>query len=202
VGVDLRHTPSVEALCHRLLQTLPQLDFIVHNACQTVRRPAGYYRHLWKRERMAIELLPAAEQAALQACAGVADPVLLSQVELLPEEGRNDELFPAESYDCDQQQVDLRAVNSWKLELADVSSTEVIETHLCNAVAPFVINGMLKPLLTRNNAGRDRHIVNVSAMEGQFYRAFKTSCRTFYCFFDFTFNLSQQIRTPTWPRPR
>ena len=169
--MDLRHTPSVEALCRTLLQTLPRLDFVVHNACQTVRRPAGFYRHLWARERTALELLPAAERAALRACAGVADPVQLSQVELLPEEERAEALFPAGAYDCDQQQVDLRAVNSWRLELADVSSTEVIETHLCNAVAPFVINGMLKPLM-RGGAG-DRHIVNVSAMEGQFYRLFK-----------------------------
>jgi len=32
-----------------------------------------------------------------------------------------------------------------------VSSTEVIETHLCNSIAPFVINGRLKPLLARAN---------------------------------------------------
>jgi hypothetical protein len=55
------------------------------------------------------------------------------------------------------------------------SKCKVIETHLCNSIAPFVINGRLKPLLARNNHGNDRHIVNVSAMEGQFYRVFKTS---------------------------
>ncbi|HTA95386.1 MAG TPA: SDR family NAD(P)-dependent oxidoreductase, partial [Verrucomicrobiae bacterium] len=38
-GLDLRHTPSVEALCRRLVATLPRLDFIINNACQTVRRP-------------------------------------------------------------------------------------------------------------------------------------------------------------------
>ena len=38
-GLDMRHTPSVEAFCGRLLETLPRLDFIINNACQTVRRP-------------------------------------------------------------------------------------------------------------------------------------------------------------------
>ncbi|KAB7777991.1 SDR family NAD(P)-dependent oxidoreductase, partial [Xanthomonas sp. LMG 12460] len=38
-GLDLRHTPSVEAFCSELLATRTRLDFIVNNACQTVRRP-------------------------------------------------------------------------------------------------------------------------------------------------------------------
>ena len=38
-GLDLRHTPSVEAFCRHLLNTRDRLDFIINNACQTVRRP-------------------------------------------------------------------------------------------------------------------------------------------------------------------
>ena len=38
-GLDLRHTPSVEAFCRELVATRDRLDFIVNNACQTVRRP-------------------------------------------------------------------------------------------------------------------------------------------------------------------
>ncbi len=41
-GLDLRHTPSVEALCSHLVATLPRLDFIINNACQTVRRPPDF----------------------------------------------------------------------------------------------------------------------------------------------------------------
>src|SRR5688572_19075370 len=36
-GLDLRHTPSVEAFCRELLATRTRLDFIVNNACQTAR---------------------------------------------------------------------------------------------------------------------------------------------------------------------
>ena len=50
-GLDLRHTPSVEAFCTQLLQTHDRLDFIVNNACQTVRRPAAFYRHMLEAER-------------------------------------------------------------------------------------------------------------------------------------------------------
>ena len=45
-GLDLRHTPSVEAFCRHLAATRDRLDFIVNNACQTVRRPPAFYQHL------------------------------------------------------------------------------------------------------------------------------------------------------------
>src|SRR5262245_50762477 len=45
-GLDLRHTPSVETFCAHLLATRDRLDFIVNNACQTVRRPPAFYRHM------------------------------------------------------------------------------------------------------------------------------------------------------------
>ena len=76
--------------------------------------------------------------------------------------------------DQDLQQVDLRERNSWRLMLPEISSVELLETQLVNAVAPFVLNARLKPLMLRG-ADRDKHIVNVSAVEGQFYRRFKTT---------------------------
>jgi NAD(P)-dependent dehydrogenase (short-subunit alcohol dehydrogenase family) len=57
--------------------------------------------------------------------------------------------------------------------MADVPSVELLEVQLINAVAPFVLNARLKPLMLRTPQ-RDKHVVNVSAMEGQFYRNFKT----------------------------
>src|SRR4029450_7600878 len=60
------------------------------------------------------------------------------------------------------------------LLLAEVSTVELLETQLVNAVAPFVLNARLKELMLRTG-NRDKHIVNVSAMEGQFYRRFKTT---------------------------
>ena len=54
-----------------------------------------------------------------------------------------------------------------------VSSVELLEVQLINAVAPFIINARLKPVMLRT-PDRDKHIVNVSAVEGQFYRRWKT----------------------------
>ena len=58
--------------------------------------------------------------------------------------------------------------------MAEVSSVELLEVQLINAIAPFIINARLKPLMMRTPE-RDKHIVNVSAVEGQFYRNWKTT---------------------------
>jgi len=59
------------------------------------------------------------------------------------------------------------------MELADVPTPELLEVNLVNAVAPFILCSKLKPLMMRDPSG-DRHIVNVSAMEGIFSRHTKT----------------------------
>jgi NAD(P)-dependent dehydrogenase (short-subunit alcohol dehydrogenase family) len=84
-----------------------------------------------------------------------------------------DPMFPSGMLDRDQQQVDLRPVNSWRMTLADVPALELLEVHLVNAVAPCLLASRLKPLMARHPS-RDKHIVNVSAMEAQFARNKKT----------------------------
>ena len=81
--------------------------------------------------------------------------------------------FPAGKMDADLQQIDLRAKNSWRLSLAEVPTAEMLELQLINSVAPFILCSKLKGLLLRR-PGRDKHVVNVSAMEGSFSRGTKT----------------------------
>ena len=204
-GLDLRHTPSVEAFCRELLTTRDRLDFIVNNACQTVRRPPDFYEHMMEGETGSLGDMPAHVRGLLGSyeglrgyhmlpeggeasslspvpidlriteVAGLTHSAQLSQMPLLPEERQaQKDLFPEGRLDQDLQQVDLRGRNSWRLLMAEVSSVELLEVQLVNAVAPFVLNARLKPLMLRTPE-RDKHIVNVSAMEGQFYRPFKTT---------------------------
>ena len=201
-GLDLRHTPSVEAFCHELIGKLPRLDFIINNACQTVRRPPAFYAHMMEAETAALHdtpedvrnllgsyeglrsynMLPDANSATTQLSiggsggnAGLTRSAELSQVPLLADELLGQKhLFPEGRLDQDLQQVDLRERNSWRLLMHEVPSVELLETQLVNAIAPFIINARLKPLMLRT-PDRDKHIVNVSAMEGQFYRNFKTT---------------------------
>ncbi|HWE53745.1 MAG TPA: SDR family oxidoreductase [Bryobacteraceae bacterium] len=166
-GLDLRHAPSVDAFCLQLLDTHPRLDFIINNACQTVRRPPEFYAHMMEGEREAQRHLTAGASAVLAP--------ELSQVPMLPEDlAIQKHLFPEGLLDQDLQQIDLRGRNSWRLLMAEVSPVELLEVHLINAIAPFIINSRLKPLMLRTPE-RDKHIVNVSAVEGQFYRNWKTT---------------------------
>jgi NAD(P)-dependent dehydrogenase (short-subunit alcohol dehydrogenase family) len=198
-GLDLRHTPSVEAFCKHLLKTRERLDFIISNACQTVRRPPDFYQHMMDLENASVSDLPEQARKLLgayeglrgyhilpegaaaltergnNAIAGITHAAALSQVPLLPEElNAQQALFPQGRLDQDLQQVDLRERNSWRLMLSEVSSVELLEVQLVNAIAPFILNARLKPLMMRSPE-RDKHIVNVSAVEGQFYRKFKTT---------------------------
>ncbi len=169
-GLDLRHTPSVEEFCRVLLNKESRLDFIVNNACQTVRRPPDFYAHMMEGERAALNApVPVANAM------GLVQSAEMSQLALLPEDvlGQKD-LFPEGRLDQDLQQVDLRGRNSWRLLLDEVSAVELLEVQLINAVAPFIINARLKALMLRTPE-RDKHIVNVSAVEGQFYRNWKTT---------------------------
>ncbi|MBL8299006.1 MAG: SDR family oxidoreductase [Rhodanobacteraceae bacterium] len=203
-GLDLRHTPSVEAFCTELLATRDRLDFIINNACQTVRRPPAFYAHMMAGETASVQTMPehvrklvgryeglrstdlvgAALTPALRAdvadAAGLTRAAELSQLPLLADELLGQaHLFPEGRLDQDLQQIDLRGRNSWRLQMDEVPSVELLETQLVNAVAPFIINARLKPLMLRTPDGtppsRDKHIVNVSAVEGQFYRNFKTT---------------------------
>jgi NAD(P)-dependent dehydrogenase (short-subunit alcohol dehydrogenase family) len=214
-GLDLRHSPSVEIFCSLLDRDLGRLDLIVNNACQTVRRPPGFFTHLLEfeernpgalppelrplvaRHHESVRLLDAAgprrrapglpppgtsadDAAGLVAWRGggaglgLRHSARLSQAGFdFDEAARREDLFPDGALDADLQQVDLRAVNSWRLTLAEVKTPEMIEVQLVNAVAPFILCARLKPLMLRT-PGRDKHVVNVSAMEGIFSRGTKT----------------------------
>ena len=199
-GLDLRHTPSVELFTQFLSERLPRLDYLLNNACQTVRRPSGFFEHLLGREDTPLGALPDAWRGPLAShgelrgrIAGSQTPTpgaliaarslqgegllhsaALSQRRYLDEDYQDGEaLFPAHRYDEDLQQVDLREVNSWRLRMHEVKTPELLEVQLVNAIAPYVLNARLKPLMLRT-IGNHKHVVNVSAVEGQFYRSTKT----------------------------
>src|SRR5580765_5269570 len=57
-GLDLRDLRAVEAFCRDLVASRERLDFIVNNACQTVRRPPDFYAHMIAAERTALRDQP------------------------------------------------------------------------------------------------------------------------------------------------
>ena len=203
-GLDLRHSPSVEIFARYVEHSFERLDILVNNACQTVRRPPGFYEHLLASEdqspaepiagvlashlalKQALQNRPAlaarspADRTGLVAWNGESSGVgIVSSAELsqlryaFDDASTRSDLFPEGRLDVDLQQLDLRHTNTWRLALADVPTPEMLEVQLVNAVAPFILCARLKPLMLRTG-DRDKHIVNVSAMEGIFSRGTKT----------------------------
>jgi len=200
-GLDFRDLASLEGFCAFCIQHYPRLDILINNACQTVRRPAGFYRHLmdgeaserslssgqhrmleqfdgWRTSQpeMGVPCLAAlpAAAAALPAMTdlpaahlGVARSAALSQVDLLPEDTSTQ--FPKGVLDTNGQQVDLRLRNTWVMKLDEIETAELAEVFLINAMAPFILNSRLQRLMECGD-GEPKVVVNVSAMEGKFYR--------------------------------
>jgi NAD(P)-dependent dehydrogenase (short-subunit alcohol dehydrogenase family) len=201
-GLDLRHTPSVEIFARHIEETENRLDILINNAAQTVRRPPRFYGHLLENERNSRSILAAEQMELLAGYAGcvrrlgierdktdlpvrwqsrtpgigLSRSAELSQIAYEHDQSLELEtVFPEGKLDADLQQVDLRNVNSWRLKLGDVKTSEMIEIQLVNAVAPFVLCNRLSGLMKRDFTGC-KHIVNVTAMEGKFLR-FKTNGR-------------------------
>ena len=202
-GLDLRHIPSVEIFCNFVEQKYGRLDILINNAAQTVRRPSGFYQHLMKNEESEVASLPKNTQnlladhlgclqelTALTAGAsanknmpvtwhgpepgiGLRASAKLSQIPYsFDKELITKEVFPEGKLDADLQQVDLRKTNSWRLKLGEIETTEMIEVQLVNSVAPFVLCNRLSEVMKKGKTGQ-KHIINVSAMEGKFYPSFK-----------------------------
>jgi NAD(P)-dependent dehydrogenase (short-subunit alcohol dehydrogenase family) len=185
--LDLRDLARVEAFTGYIDRVYDRLDIIVNNAAQTIRRPPAYYRHLIELESQPISQLapqlpalianpesscdrstdllpPAASLVPMPSLDLVAG---LSQIPMLPEDDVDLALFPIDTYDRDGNQIDLRSINSWLLKDDEVSIVELLEVHVVNAIAPFVINSRLKGLMTRQ-PHTDKYIINVSSQEGRF----------------------------------
>ncbi len=169
LGLDLRWLPALVELCDALVRAGRPLDILVNNAAQTIWRPPAWYAELAQAELAQAEL-GSGPGAALVREAGSAPALAEFHRACL---GRDERLFPAGARDEEGRQLDLRARNSWVLGLEQVDAGELVEAQLVNAIAPALLCSRLRPLLERSPAA-DRHVVNVSAVEGQFSYANKT----------------------------
>ena len=222
-GLDLRDICGVERFITYLNRTLPRLDVIINNACQTIRRPPLYYKYLLENEinffnkkssNIDVSLLQNAHTIVdsknfhtnfsennkimdksdneidfetqskdhiihtesvpfPQSCSISSSK--LTQIILggVSQDEQNESLFP-KSFDVNGNQIDLRQKNSWRLTLSEISTPEAIEVLTINTLAPLMLNGQLKKLMELSSdiheVDKRKYIINVSAMEGKFYR--------------------------------
>nr|MBS1901347.1 SDR family NAD(P)-dependent oxidoreductase [Actinomycetota bacterium] len=202
VGIDLRDPAQVIALADSVAAQGP-LDILINNAAQTVRRSPGAYSLLVDAELQPLPNGPLPEMEtfghtadphpeALQASVD-AHPLLsiaslggtiaeqggqaltaddLARLAMAPGSSSLAKHADGSAIDAGGLVPDVNRVNSWVQSVDQVDPLEMLEVQLCNTTAPFLLISRLRPAMAASPARR-KHIVNVSAMEGQFSRRYK-----------------------------
>ncbi len=184
VGIDLRDPTQVIALADAVAAAGP-LDVLVNNAAQTVRRSPGSYAALVEAELaplpvgrrpqlLALGHVPGTHPDALTAGGptGGLTPADLTALALTSGSASLARVAAGTAIDAAGLAPDLDAENSWTARVHEVDELELLEVQLCNVTAPFVLVSRLRSALSAS-AARRSYVVNVSAMEGQFGRAYK-----------------------------
>ncbi|MGB3233252.1 MAG: SDR family NAD(P)-dependent oxidoreductase [Mycobacterium sp.] len=183
VGIDLRDPAQVVALADNVAAQGP-LDILINNAAQTVRRAPGSYTALVEAERtspaeladvdvVTFDRVSDAHPAALAgSLADHPDPHAVTELALTARSASPDRIAAGTAIDAGGLLPDTAAVNSWTQRVHEVDAMELLEVQLCNQTAPFILVSRLRPVMAASPARR-KYVVNVSAMEGQFSRAYK-----------------------------
>jgi len=190
VGIDLRDPAQVIGLADDVAAAGP-LDILINNATQTVRRSTGAYQPLVDAELAPLPDGPLPELVTFghtndqhpQALARSvsAHPILaaaaaradeLTELAMAPGSSSLERLATGTAIDAGGLVPDLHDVNSWTQHVDEVDPLEMLEVQLANTTAPFILISKLRPALAASPSDRT-YVVNVSAMEGVFGRAYK-----------------------------
>ncbi|MEV0679595.1 SDR family NAD(P)-dependent oxidoreductase [Actinosynnema sp. NPDC050436] len=172
VGIDLRDPGQVVRLADSVAAAGP-LDILINNAAQTVRRSSDAYAPLVAAESAPLPSGPLPELVTFGHDIA-AHPIALTSGlgGAMPEVTALALTAGSELIDAGGLVPDVAAVNSWVQRVDEVDPVELLEVQLCNSTAPFILISRLRPAMAAS-AARRKYVVNVSAMEGQFSRAYK-----------------------------
>jgi len=190
VGIDLRDPAQVIGLAQDVAASGP-LDILINNATQTVRRSPGAYQPLVDAELAPLPDGPLPELVTFGhtndqhpealARSVTAHPILaaaaaradaLTEQAMAPGSSSLERLAAGTAIDAGGLLPDLHDANSWTQHVNEVDPLEMLEVQLANTTAPFILISRLRPAMAASGARRT-YVVNVSAMEGVFGRAYK-----------------------------
>jgi NAD(P)-dependent dehydrogenase (short-subunit alcohol dehydrogenase family) len=179
VGIDLRDPAQVVGLADSVAAQGP-LDILINNAAQTVRRSPGAYAPLVEAESAPLPAGPLPDVLTFGHISDAHPAALTSSLSEHPSPAALTALaltaatVPGQVAPIDAGGLvpDLHESNSWVQRVHEVDAMELLEVQLCNQTAPFILVSRLRPAMAAS-AARRKYVVNVSAMEGQFSRAYK-----------------------------
>ncbi|MFY9226458.1 MAG: SDR family oxidoreductase [Blastocatellia bacterium] len=158
--LDFRNLPALLSFVNYLELNWPALDILINNAAQTVSHEAEFYKLETEKE---LKVLASSQKQ-------------ISSIESLATSEQSLSLMQNLILDLDRhgQPIDKREKNSWTLRLHEVQLRELLEVLLINTAAPCILTAKLKPLFLKSK-NKNRFIVNVCGLDGQFNRLNKTS---------------------------
>ena len=188
VGIDLRDPAQVVALADDVASQGP-LDIIINNAAQTVRRSAGAYAALVDAESAPLPagelpdtisfgtttkahpnaLTASLDATPIPAAMSAAD---VTDLALIAGSATPDRISRGVAIDAGGLVPDLAHTNSWVQTVAEVDATRTARSPAVQLHRTLHSDPRLRPALAASPARR-KYVVNVSAMEGVFGRAYK-----------------------------
>ena len=197
-GLRARPAPHAErrgVLLAPELDTRDRLDFIVNNACQTVRRPPDFYRHMLEARDGVGGAMPAHVRRLLGAYEGLrrADILPAARRRRAPRSSASRARPSSRRCRCCRRTLGRRRPLPRGPARPGPAAGRPARAQLVAAAARRGVVGRAARDAARERGRavraqrapeaaaccatpeRDKHIVNVSAVEGQFYRRFKTT---------------------------
>ncbi len=143
-----------------------KLDILINNAAQTIVRPKEFYHKELEHEKLNLEFPNQIEQLQVQKTSDVDfkkiySSVYSNEIQIKPEEI---DIVNRDEFD---QPLDKRKANTWVQKIEDVSLLDCYTTQVVNSIVPFHLISQLKPKMKGDTPS---WVVNVSSMEGVFYR--------------------------------
>ena len=181
--IDFRQIYSLFELIYYIKEECDFLDILINNAAQTVRHGYSYYEDLFLKERENIGKLSSEQKSIIIWSHGNKEfnrlqqslDLLLPIMPMKLKEGHS--INEIEKYYSNELTKDyLKKIsayrNSWTCKACDVSLIEMLEVQLVNVTTPFFLCTSVRSLM-QASPHLNKYIVNVSAMEGKFYKANK-----------------------------
>lgn len=165
---DFLAAPQVTSLIQYIRTKVARLDILINNAAQTLVRPKEFFT--FELENQSKDMILPEQVVELPNCSF---PSIEGQPVLALENGENGSGIDLSRTDEFGQPIDMRANNTWRQNIEDVSLFDCLSTQIINSTVPFHLIGELKALMVKDTPS---WIINVSSMEGVFYREWKASC--------------------------
>ena len=193
--IDFRLIESTIKFVEYISNNFKNIDILINNAAQTIRRPTSYYKYLMPTESQILSeedehkiinnnYLPIENKLELNEeknneintyknnnKLSLPISVITSQIKIMEEKTQPQKILMGK----DGQPYDFTyGKNSWKLELDEISFQEFMEVQIINTWTPYYLIVNLKPLMEKSPF-KDKYIINVTGNEGIFNTFKKTS---------------------------